>query len=168
LLSDDLYFRQCATNACGVQVGLWLQAALNVGRRRGILDRSGYAEAIVGLAFCRHSHLSLDELTLCDVLRADDTTGLQKFTAVADFIGTITAEIISHVSVASKVLRLVWSLELPDLTKEAASGILLEKLLRCRSSDWKEIVGVLRQEVASQYRARDYLERWLRGHFLVT
>jgi hypothetical protein len=166
LLSDDLYFRQFAERACGARSGIWLQATLNIARRRKLMRRTDYAKAIIGLAFCRHSHLTLEDLTLRDVLRADDTDGLHKFTAVADFLGTKNAEIFSHVSAAAKFLLSIWPMQLSDLRKEAASGIVLEKLLRHRSSDWTQIVQALRLEMVHQYRALDYLERWLRGHFL--
>jgi cellulose synthase operon protein C len=166
LLSEDLYYRQYAEHACGQKTGIWLQAALNVARRRSILDRSVYAEMIIGLAICRHSHITLDDLTLRDVLRADDTERLHKFAAVAEFIGTRTAEVFSHVSVASKFLVSVWDLDLPEIRRQAASGIVLEKLLRYRSVDWRQIVEALRSEMVSQYRAREYLETWLQGHFL--
>jgi hypothetical protein len=92
---------------------------------------------------------------------------LHKFTAVADFIGTKTAEIVSHVAVASKCLLTVWALDLPELSKQAASGIILDKLLRYRSADWRQIVKALRFEMVGHYRARDYLERWLQGDFLM-
>jgi tetratricopeptide (TPR) repeat protein len=167
LLSDDLFYRQFAERACGVRSGIWLQAALNVARRRDLISRKDYAEALIGLAFCRHAHLAIEDLTLRDVLQSDDTVGLHKFAAVVDFLGTKTAEIISHVSVAKSFLLSVWSMELPDIQKEAASGLVLEKLLRNRAIDWKQIAQVLRSELAHHYRARSYLDRWLRGHFLI-
>jgi cellulose synthase operon protein C len=167
LLSDDLYFRQYAEHACGAQSGMWLQVTLNIARHRRVFSRDAYAEAVIGLALCRHSHLTLDDLTLCDVLRVDDTDGLSNFTAVAEFIGTRTAEIVSHVSVASKFMVSAWALEVPDLRKQAASGVILTKLFRHRSADWREIVQTLRLEMIGRTRARDYLERWLQGHFLI-
>jgi hypothetical protein len=90
-----------------------------------------------------------------------------KFTAVADFIGTQAAEIESHVSVAATFLQSVWRCAAPGLAKAAASGIILEKLLRHRQADWKIIVGVLRGKLIGNYRAIEYLEGWLRGHFLL-
>jgi tetratricopeptide (TPR) repeat protein len=166
LLSDDSYFRQLADGSCGAKRGMWLQPALNVARQRGIIGRAEYAEAVVGLAMCRHAHVALDEPTLAAVLEADGTVGLMKFAAVAEYIGTEAAEIMSHVSVAAKFLRSVWACAVPDLSKEAASGIILERLLRYRKDDWQVIVVVLRNELNKNYRAADYLERWLRGHFL--
>jgi len=165
LLSDDLYFRQLADQACRVKRGLWLQSALTTAMRLGKLKQDAYAEAMIGLAAYRHSHLTLDAATLAAVVRIDDTDRLTKFAIVADFIGTKQAEINSHVSVAITFLGSVWGLDIPQLSKAAASGILIENLLRYRQHDWREIIAALRQQLASNYRAADYLERWLVGHF---
>ena len=167
LISDDMYFRQNAEKECGVKSSLWLQAALNVAKRRNILTRTHYAEAIVGLAICRHSHLALDADTLSDVLEADDTTGLFRFTAVADFIGTKDAEIGSHVRVVGEFMTRVWSLSMSDVKKQAACGRVIEKLLRYRA-DWKNVVLALRTRIYGDYSAAAYLEGWLRGHFVET
>ena len=166
LLSDDLYFRQLADQACGAKRGIWLQPALNVAWRCGILKQGAYAKALVGLAVCRHTHIALDGPALDAVLQIDDTDRLMKFTAVADFIGTRSAEIHSHVAVVIKFLIFVWALDIPDLSRAAASGIVLEKLFRHRQSDWRAIVAVLRKQTAIGCRAAEYLESWLRGHFL--
>lgn len=171
LISEDMYYRQCAEGACGVKSGLWLQAAFAVARYREIMSRADYAEAVIGLASCRHSHLALNDLTLRDVLVADATDPLSKFSTVADYVGTKSAEINSHISVSLAFLVSVWVLDLPDVRKAAASGIILEKLLRYRQSDWKLAVQLLRNHLAaSTYehgRAREYLEGWLQGHFLI-
>jgi tetratricopeptide (TPR) repeat protein len=172
LLSEDMYYRQCAESACGVKSETWLQAALGVARHRGIMSRAEYAEAVIGLSFCRHTHIALNDLTLRDVLVADRTNDLSKFTAVADYIGTKAAEINSHISVAVAFLVSVWALDLPDIQKMAASGIILEKLLRYRRSDWKLVVNVLQSQFMynsmQHHHAGKYLEGWLRGHFLLT
>jgi hypothetical protein len=165
LLSDDLYFRQLADHACGASRGIWLQQALNVAWRRGIIEEAVYAEGIIGLAICRHFHLALDAATLRAVLLVDETDNLFKFEAVADYIGIQSAEINSHVFVAIGFLLEVWNSDVSDLRKAKASSIVLEKLLRFRQSDCAAIVGALREEFRLNHGASDYLEKWLRGHF---
>jgi len=167
LLCDDLYFRQFAAQSCGATRGLWLQAALNVAYRKRILNLSRYAEAIVGLAICRHSHLALEQGPLLEVLRLDDTDGLSKLTAVAEFIGTKSAEVVSHLNVATAFLGSVWSLNVPDLRKAAASGIILEKLLRLRQIDPKTLIAAVQSRLRANRRATEYVEDWCRGHFLM-
>jgi hypothetical protein len=166
LLSDDLYFRQLADQACGAKRGIWLQPALAVAMRCGKMKRDEYAEAVIGLAACRHSHLALDLATLLAVARVDGTEKLVRFAAVADFIGTKPAEINSHVMVAVAFLASVWSVDISDLSKQAASGIAIENLLRYRQNDWPAIITALREQLAKNYRAAEYLERWVVGHFM--
>jgi Tfp pilus assembly protein PilF len=166
LLSDDLYFRQLADQACGAKRGLWLQPALAAAVQCQKMEEDTYAEAMIGLASCRHSHLALDLGTLLAVARVDGTKKLIRFAAVSDFIGTKAAEINSHVMVAFAFLMSVWSVDIPDLSKEAASGIVMENLLRYRQRDWSAIVTALRQQLRTNYRAAEYLERWLVGHFM--
>jgi hypothetical protein len=167
LLSDDLYFRQLADQACGAKRGIWLQPALAAAMQCRRMESDAYAEAVIALAACRHSHLALDLATLLAVARVDGTEKMIRFAAVADFIGTKSAEINSHVMVAAGFLGSVWRVGIRDLSKEAASGIVIENLLRYRQLDWPAIVTVLRQQLRVNYRAADYLDRWLVGHFVV-
>src|ERR1700729_2943445 len=109
-----------ARSACGVRQGTWLQAALGVARYRGIISRGDYAEAVIGLSLSRLSYIALNNLTLRDVLMAAPTDALAKFSAVADYIGTMTAEINSHIPVVSVFLVSVWTRDLLDLRKAAA------------------------------------------------
>jgi cellulose synthase operon protein C len=167
LLSDDLYFRQLADQACGAKRGIWLQPALAVAMQCGKMKPDDYAGAVIGLAACRHSHLALDLATLLAVARVDGTEKMVRFAVVADFIGTKSAEINSHVMVAVAFLASVWSVDIPDLSKQAACGIAIENLLRYRQNDWPTIITALRQQLGRNYRAAEYLERWLVGHFMV-
>ncbi len=166
LLSDDLYFRQFAAQSCGATRGVWLQAALNVARHKKILNSSSYAEAIIGLAICRHSHIALEEHVLREVLRLDDTEELHKFSAVAEFIGTKSAEVVSHLNVATNFLVMVWSENVSDLRKAAASGLILEKLLRLPQPDLGTTIAIVRSRLRKSSRASQYFEEWCRGHFL--
>jgi cellulose synthase operon protein C len=166
LLSEDLYFRQLAHQACGAKLGIWLQPALATALQYKKMTTDAYAEAVIGLAACRHSHLSLDVAALLAVARVDGTEKMDRFAGVATFIGTKAAEINSHVVVAVSFLEAVWSLDIAELLKEAAAGIIIENLLRYRQHDWRAIVTALRQEFRRNYRAAEYLERWLVGHFM--
>jgi hypothetical protein len=50
-------------------------------------------------------------------------------------------------------------LNIPELSKAAASGIIIENLLRYRQYDWRAIVAALRQQLAVNYQAATYLAR---------
>ena len=66
LLSDDLYFRQTAQQACGTK-GICLQTAITIASTKGFLDQAAVANAIVGLASLRHVHVSLSSNVLCEI-----------------------------------------------------------------------------------------------------
>ena len=164
LVSDDLYFRQTAQQACGTK-GIFLQSAITIAADRKLIEKSTVANAIVGLASLHHSHVSLSADALAEIAKIDDTDRQLKFRAAAEYIGTKSAEIYSHVNAVAKFLDKVWGLNIPDLSKAACSGILIEQLLRFRTQDYRQIVGTLRSELRHSWRATEYLEAWVRGHF---
>ena len=163
LLSDDMYFRQVAQEACAAK-GIFLQAAISVAAEKGVLNNPDLAKAIVGLASLRHSHVALNPAILLQVAKDDETERQIKFRAVTEFIGAKSAEIYSHVRVTILFLRQVWNLDIPDITKMACSGIIIEQLLRFRTKDYANIILIMRPEVFGN--ARTYLEAWIKGHFL--
>jgi tetratricopeptide (TPR) repeat protein len=165
LISEDLYFRQVAQQACGAK-GTYLQAAVTVAAAKGFLDGPALANATVGLASLRHAHVSLSPATLFEVAKQDSTDRQQKFSAVAEFIGTESAEINSHVHVTIMFLNQVWNLDIPDNVKRACSGIMIERLLRFRETDYLQIVGAIRSQLAGHRRASGYFGSWMKGHFL--
>ena len=63
LVSEDLYFRQLADAAVTVR-GVWLQPIFAFARDQGLLGRERYADLITKLAWRRHSHVSLEAVTL--------------------------------------------------------------------------------------------------------
>jgi cellulose synthase operon protein C len=165
LLCEDLYFRQIALQACRAK-GTYLQAAVTVAAAKGIIDSPALANATVGLASLRHAHVALSPATLFEVAKQDNTDRQQKYGAVAEFIGTESAEINSHVRVTIVFLIQVWDLAITDNVKRACSGIMIERLLRFRKTDYLQIIGAIRSQLAGHRRASEYLESWIKGHFI--
>jgi hypothetical protein len=165
LLSDDLYFRQVAQQVCGTK-GIFLQAAITIAAAKGFLDTSAVANAIVGLAALRHAHVALSPAILLQVAKDDETERQLKFRAVAEFIGTESAEIYSHVRVTALFLKQIWNLDITDIRKMACSGMIFEQLLRFRTNDYANIVAIMRSELFQDVNASSYLEAWIKGHFL--
>ena len=164
LIAEDLYFRQFADSAVTVQ-GVWLQAVFAFARDHGLIRRERYADLIVKLAWRRHGHLSLDPVTLLDVLSADETSDLAHFRAASRFIGTEKADMRSHLTVVSSFFEHVWTSEdLPRRMISSATGTLLEQLCRFRGSDWAWVVAVLKDNASGALR--DYADLWTAGHFL--
>ncbi|NJO54209.1 MAG: hypothetical protein HC829_04580 [Bacteroidales bacterium] len=166
LLSEDLYYRQMATVAVGSAArGVCLQSALAFARERKFISDEKYAAIAVRLAWRRHSHVSLDAETLFRAWQADQTDDLVEFTALAEFIGTRSAEIQSHLVVVFAFMNRIWQLSqaAPGRVMKATS-ILLERLIRFRQTDWALSLAILAD--GSVWRLREYIAAWTRGHFL--
>ncbi|MGO4386744.1 restriction endonuclease [Microvirga sp. 2YAF29] len=165
LLSEDLYYRRVATEATGAHPGVWLQIVLAYARDKEIISLERYGELMVQLAWCRHRHLFLDPKTLASVLVKDDTPRLDRLRALAQFLGTEDADMMSHLSVLDEFLKVLWKASDVGMAKKRmASGILLEQIVRNQGELWSFVVGYLRVDARSGFR--DYAREWLRGHFL--
>lgn len=163
LLSEDMYFRKYANAAVPVK-SIWLQAVLTFARDNGMIKRERYADAIVQLAFRRHSYLSLDAGTLWDVFVAD-AFNLDQFRIVAKFIGTKDADILSHISVATVFLREIWRTKYSlEMKRKSATGVLLGYLIRHRSDDWESVLAFIK--VGANQNLKEYIDNWAQGHFL--
>jgi cellulose synthase operon protein C len=165
LLSDDLYYRQIVQQACGTK-GTFLQASITIAAARGLLDGPALAAAIVGIAALRHAHVALSPAILFEIVKQDKTDRQLKFRAVTEFIGTKAYEINSHVHVTIIFMIQVWNFDFPDVVKQACSGIIIQQLLRYRQTDYRQIIEIMRSLLARNVHASDYLEAWIRGHFL--
>jgi cellulose synthase operon protein C len=163
LLSDDLRYRQVA-HAIAEVPGIWLQAALSSALAGGVANRERVLQAYIGLAVRRHDHLRLDAGILLDIynLTADDE--LRNFDAITDFIGSPSADIRSHTLVVYHFLSALWRAAKGNLRSQKATGMILGKLLRFRTADWHVWLGLLM--LGTDIEIDQYIERWLRGHFL--
>jgi hypothetical protein len=110
--------------------------------------------------------VALTPATLLRVAKDDKTEGRIRFRAIAEFIGTKSAEIYSHVNVATQFLDQVWGLGVSDTTKMACSSDVLEHLLRFRTADYGDVITMMRSMLAHNWKASGYLEAWIGGHFL--
>lgn len=164
LLSDDLAFRLLAMDCFGVRTG-WLQAVLMYARFTGKLEMTRYAELIADLARMKHGYVSIEAAALIALVPEDGPIQHSRFDFLTDFIGTETADMRSHISVTAEFLRTIWTAGSISVRTMAATGLIVEKLLRHRRDDWRAVLSVLPAEVGNQ-RFDDYLQRWRRGHFL--
>jgi len=165
LLSDDMYYRQVAEAAAGAAPGVWFQPVLTFAREEGLLLIERYADLIVQLAWRRHNHLALDSMTLARILIDDETDGLVHFKTVGYFIGTKSADIKSHVVVVREFLTALWGdMTISDIRKRAATGILLECLVRHQTTQWSFILAFIR--AFGSFDLQDYMSGWIPGHFL--
>ena len=164
LVSEDLYFRQMANAAVSAK-GVWLQVVLTYALDKKLMTRSRFAEAVVQLAARKHGHVSLDANTLWDVFAADNTSKLERFRAIAEFIGSKKADLRSHISVVIEFFALLWRGGLTaEIKGMKATGILLENLIRHCGEHWPHILNYLRTKANRPLQG--YINQWMIGHFL--
>jgi cellulose synthase operon protein C len=117
LVSEDMHYRNLAHQLYG-QDGVWLQVALMVARATGRMEPAAYAHAICDLAIQRHDHVSLSAATLVALAVEEQNDSMDRFRAVAIFIGTDNADLGSHQRVSWEFLRAIWGSNLPYVSCE--------------------------------------------------
>jgi hypothetical protein len=135
---------------------------------KGKMTGEAYARAVIGLAVRKHDHISLTPATLLEIAKSDDTKALERFKVVVTFIGGPTADLDSHAVVTWGFLNELWRSSLPELSKGAASGAILERFvpLLVRHGQFDSVYRGMMTDHTAPWRLRDYLAGWARGHFL--
>ena len=165
LLSDDLRYRQVA-NVVAEVPGIWLQTVLTAAHAAGAVNRDRTLQAYVGLAARRHDHLRLDAGILLDIYKLSEDDELRNFEVITEFIGSQNADMRSHTLVVYHFLSALWRAAKGDPKSQKATSMIISKLLRFRSADWHVWLGLL--SLGTSIEIDEYVERWLRGHFLPT
>lgn len=164
LLSEDLYYRQFVKEAVGVD-GTWLQPVFALARDTGIVDSARYSDLATKLAWRRHAHVSIDATVLMSTFDRDNSPILKDFRALTKFIGIKDADMRAHVNVVGIFLGLIWeSGASVSLKAMAATGILLEQLVRYRQRDWYLALAYLSERGGPELK--NYIHDWVKGHFL--
>ncbi len=164
LLSEDLFYRQLANQIRRVD-GLWLQAILAYARSEDALSEERYADAAANLAILRHGPVAVDPLLIRKVVDRDPSEQLRTVEAVARYIGNPGADYLSHATVVRRFIRASAEDKAIDkLVRQRVMSILLRNLIRLARGNWPWVMEVVDQQLADD--DRDYLYRWVRGHFL--
>lgn len=159
LLCEELGYRKIAAQTLPVKTA-WLQAVFLYAATKGLITVGRYAELVAGLARRGHSHLAID----ANVLLLAHWSGEQgRFDAVVDHIGTKHAEILSHLRVGLEFLVKIWKRTKPTIRDQAASGRILECLIRHRPHETTDILDVVTTRVPL---IRTYVVGWAKGHFI--
>ncbi len=134
------------------------------------LSKKEYAKTISSLSKMQHEYVSIDESVLLIVLVEDQhNQSFDNFEAVIDNLGNKNAELLSHTSVASRFLELVWSnTQLDGKYKRKATALVIEKLLRNSGNNWAKLLACLVLITPKRTRALLYenISEWVLGHFL--
>ena len=164
LVSEDMYFRQYGEATCSTK-GAWLQVVFSYALDLGIVDHQRYVDLVVGLAWRRHGHLALNADAMLTAIREDQTRDLGNFAALANFMGTRNAELKSHIDVCVEFLNKLWREHGEfDLACKRATSILVERMVRFRSSDWALVLAFIKRGCASSIR--QFIDGWVAGHCL--
>ena len=164
LLTEDMRYRTLAHQEFGCD-GVWLQAVFMYAFGKKILPIHDYCRFIVGLAHRNHGHLSVHGATLAKIAVAQDEFAIGDLVAVTEFIGNKTADIQSHLGVASEAIHLIWAFSLlPQMERQRACSVILRSLLRFRTDDWSQILAII--YVNSPRSLRVFIASWVQGHFL--
>ncbi|QND19257.1 hypothetical protein HB774_02700 [Rhizobium leguminosarum bv. viciae] len=132
LLSEDLSYRLVANSIWPIN-SVWLQPVLTAAAILGIITHDEFVDKIVALAKLRHGFVGVDHHILLRSLKGGDEAALSDFTAIANFIGTPTADVRSHIGVVVAFIDAVMDRRtLPYLLRLKAVSLLLEKLIRHR------------------------------------
>jgi predicted nucleic acid-binding protein len=164
LVSDDMHYRQVAA-AVGLSEALWLQPVLIAALRAGVAERARVYRAYVQLAARKHRHVTLDPAALRGVF---DLSGdkLAEFDAVTEYIGSPDADMVAHVKVTAALLIDLWGVNDLDLKSQAATGLIISKLIRFRQDSWAKWLALLIAVIRGNRPLLAYIGAWLTGHFL--
>jgi tetratricopeptide (TPR) repeat protein len=164
LMSEDLNYRIMASSIWPIK-SVWLQPAITAAAILGIITGDEFDQKIVELARLRHGFIAVDPGLLVRSLRGGDDEAFSDFLALADFIGTRTADVLSHIGVVvTFVDAIVMRTDLRDVQCLKAISVLLENLIRHRLSIAAKILTIVLVRVST--KGQFVVARWIQGHFL--
>jgi hypothetical protein len=139
----------------------------------GHLSRDAYNNAVVSFVASGFEFISLHPSNLVSTLRGSEDAPLpQSFIQVVGRLGGSKAELQSHVNVALGAIQTIWNdRNFSHTLRMAAVGATLESFMRGRPLDHFAIVFRtfvhFGADVLRDAGFLDYLQSWLRGHFLL-
>ena len=165
LLCEDMMMRQWAGLAFDAK-GVWLQAVLLSAIQAETMTLKDYSDALVQLAAHRHDDVSISTPVLLSVFERDTSSELLQLQALCGYIGTKTAEPVSHISLAADFINAIWAdSSLNDLKVQTATNhVLCALLVRNRGEEWASWAASLVLEL--NMAPRTYLTSWCQKHSL--
>ena len=165
LLCEDMMMRQWAGLAFDAK-GVWLQAVLLSAIQAETMTLKDYSDALVQLAAHRHDDVSISTPVLLSVFEGDTSSELLQLQALCGYIGTKTAEPVSHISLAADFINAIWAdSSLNDLKAQTATNLVLCALLvRNRGEEWAPWAASLVLKL--NMVPRTYFTSWCQKHSL--
>jgi len=168
-ICDD-YFTRTIMQAASGHAGAWLQIAL-----AGVADMNpGEADKYVGwfadLVDAGQTYLGVDGNVLARAAALDAKNGRAPgplFHTLSGLVGGQIAEPRSHLTAVFSFLQIVWNDPEAQRYRQPASGLLFEKLIRERYHDYRHLLRALVISSRNAPGILEYLQGWLRGHFIL-
>jgi cellulose synthase operon protein C len=168
LITDDMPTREFGRRF-GFGRSTWLQPVFMVASSRLKIDFDTYVKWTADLIGAGHNYMCVSGAALIRSAVIDSEAGQCPgyfFKQIGRMIGGAAADPASHISVVIEFLRRVWTSQSTLGYREPVTGLLLNQLIRERTSDYKLILRTVIRCVVDIPVLAEYLMAWLRGHFL--
>ena len=167
LLCEDYLYRLLVAQD-GKISATWLQPVLMMARDRNILSSEKYDDAIYFMLDCGFEHISVDASCLLRAAKSQADIGTKRFKIMAEALGGPSANMESHIRVATSFINELWKTGEPSIEGKAQTSKVLECLLRGREEDLDPTVRSIDLLVnAPRTVFKKYLLEWLQGHFYI-
>ena len=167
LVSDDRSTREFA-HIVGWGRSAWLHQVFGVAAEQGHIDFDTLIRWSADLVDSGHTYIGVSGAALVRAFELDAASGKAPgylYRTLCKVIGGRGAEPISHVLAVLQCLRDLWSDSSTHPFRQAATGLLLEHLIKERS-DYVALLRTVQKYAQDLPFLGDYLARWVRGHFL--
>jgi tetratricopeptide (TPR) repeat protein len=167
-VSDDLPMREF-DRASGGSGGVWLHSVFDYAVRMKTLEQDQYIRWTAALVEYGQNYLGVSGQVLARAARLDSQEGQapgRLFRILCKMIGGAIADPISHMQAVLGCIGELWDDRETTSYREAATGHLLEQLIRGRSDDFAPMLANLIGAGRSITGFPGYAHRWLKGHFL--
>ncbi len=168
LVCDDLSMRSMHRSLGGKR-STWLHDVLTHSHVAGRIESERFAQQTADLIGAGQNHLGVTGTMMAlavqmDVLEHNRIDGRAK--GLIGRLGGEIAEPLSHLHAACEALHHLWSTQSVVKVREAATGLILENLLKGRQGDWSDLLQAVERFAARMPDLRRYIRGWGRGHFL--
>ncbi|MCC8939032.1 hypothetical protein H8A99_21770 [Bradyrhizobium sp. Arg68] len=167
-ISDDLPTRDFG-RVFGFGRSAWLQPVFMAACEKRKIDFDTYVKWTAHLIGAGHSYLGISSAALIRASTIDAEAGEcpgYYSKEISKMIGGTVADPASHVRVVIEFLRHIWERPSTRSYREPVTGLLLERLVRDRTSDFGLILRTVITYVSDITALMDYFRAWLRGHFV--
>lgn len=168
LVCDDLSMRSMHRSLGGTR-STWLHDVLTHSHIAGHIESERFAQQTADLIGAGQDHLGVTGMMMALAVQMDVLEHRRidvRSKALIGRLGGEIAEPISHIQAACDALHHLWSTQSVIQVREAATGLILENLLKGRQGDWSDLLQAVESFASRMWDLRQYIRAWGQGHFL--